>query len=62
MVDAARRRTIKWDAEPRCAGCGVELVDGDTGAHRYIAGCSTCADRRSKHRRRDASTSAASAG
>lgn len=49
LIDSERRLRIRWQAEPRCVGCGVELVDPDSGEYRYAAGCSTCSDRRSKH-------------
>jgi hypothetical protein len=51
-IDRARRAAIDWDADPRCAGCGVELAQAISDAPRYVAGCGTCSDRRSKHRRR----------
>lgn len=43
---------IDWDADARCAGCGVERIDRDSAEPRYVGGCRTCADRRTKHRRR----------
>lgn len=51
-IDRAVRARIDWDAEPRCAGCGVEQADPDSGAYRYVPGCPTCSDRASKHRQR----------
>lgn len=53
-IDRAVRTRIDWQAEPRCAGCGVEQLDEDSGAYRYVPGCPTCSDRASKHRCRDA--------
>lgn len=54
-IDRARRETIRWDAEPRCIGCGVEQADPFTGAFRYVAGCRTCTERRwGRHRRQHA--------
>lgn len=55
LIDAERRRRIRWEAEPRCARCGIEIVDRDDGGYRYAAGCPTCADRRAKHRQRSRS-------
>jgi hypothetical protein len=52
LVDAARRQQIDWHADPRCRGCGVELIDRWTGEERYVAGCATCSDRRGKRRTR----------
>ena len=55
LVDCAKRARVALDDEPRCAGCGVELFDSWTEEHRYVSGCRTCADRRSKHHRRERS-------
>jgi len=52
MIDGARRAAIDWDADVRCAGCGVEHVDSDSGEFRSVSGCRTCADRRSGRQRR----------
>jgi hypothetical protein len=57
LIDAERRRRIRWDSEARCAGCAVELIDPDSGEQRYVAGCRTCADRRCKHRARERAAS-----
>ena len=51
-VDRAVRARIVWDAEARCAGCGVEQIDPWSGVYRYVTGCRTCAHRASKHRQR----------
>lgn len=51
-IDRAVRERINWQADPRCAGCGVEQIDSHSGQHRYVAGCGTCSDRASKHRQR----------
>lgn len=48
-----RRAAIDWQTVRRCRGCGGEQVDCWTGHARYLAGCSTCSDRRSKHRARE---------
>jgi hypothetical protein len=52
LVDQAIRQRIPWDDESRCAGCGSELRDGESGEARYTRGCRTCTDRRGKKRRR----------
>lgn len=57
LIDQARRARISWEADARCAGCGVEMVDADS-EQRYLPGCRTCADRRAKHRQRKPMTSA----
>lgn len=51
-IDRAVRSRIDWEAELRCAGCGVEQIDPDTGAYRYVDGCPTCTDRRGKRQLR----------
>jgi hypothetical protein len=57
LIDGARRARIVWEADARCAGCGVEMVDAE-GEQRYVPGCRTCADRRAKHRSRAQPTAA----
>jgi hypothetical protein len=46
LIDRAARVQINWTAEARCRGCGVEQIDPWTRAHRYVAGCRTCTDRK----------------
>jgi hypothetical protein len=53
LVDHAVRERIRWQDEPRCIGCGVELRDRDTGMLRYSGGCRSCSDRRCKHQSRN---------
>jgi hypothetical protein len=53
LIDRARRAAINWQSVMRCRGCGIEQRDAWTGEPRYLAGCSTCSDRRSKHRARE---------
>jgi hypothetical protein len=54
LVDRARRASLQRGGHPRCAGCGVEIRDGDSGEWRYVAGCRTCSERRCGRRRRSA--------
>jgi hypothetical protein len=56
-LDAHARARIDWQAEPRCAGCGVEQSDPWSEQYRYVPGCPTCTDRRHKHCARAAARS-----
>jgi hypothetical protein len=56
LIDHERRARIRWQADRRCVGCGVEIEDRESGEFRYLAGCRTCADRRAKHRLRERQT------
>jgi hypothetical protein len=53
--DAHRRASIDWTAEPRCAGCGIELRDIVTREPMYASDCDRCTARRNRRRPRPTS-------
>jgi hypothetical protein len=58
-VSAARIAAIDWQREPRCTGCGVELLDPISERPRFALGCDWCRERERSRRRRAEEAAAA---